>query len=179
MTEWYMLRDDNKYGPFSYLDMIKMLQDKKLFEYDFVWHAAMDSWKRVSEVSDFHPDKIRDLKNSSEDKKDDVFFRRRHARADYGASILVHNSKDVWTGKSIEVSPGGAGVVLDTDTIDVGMSIFLHFKAGDGVPPFNATCTVMSKAKLSDTQYRYGVKFASVSQSIQKAIKNYTQKKAS
>ena len=178
MTAWYLLRGENKYGPFSYLDVVKMLQEKKAFEFDFIWHSEMDAWKRISEVADFQPDKIRNLKDSPEAKSADVFFRRRHARANYGASILVHNNKDVWTGNSIEVSPGGAGVVLETDTLTVGMSLHLHFKAGDGVPPFNASCTVTSKAKV-DGGFRYGFKFTSVSQSIQIAIKKYTDKKAS
>lgn len=178
MTAWYMLRGENKYGPFSYLDLVKMLQEKKAFEYDFVWHSEMESWQRISEVADFHPDKIRALKDTPEVKQSEVFFRRRHARALYAASILIHNNKDVWPGRSLEVSPGGAGVVLDTDSIEIGMSLHLHFKAGDGVPPFNAACTVMSKAKVKDG-FRYGFKFTSVSQSVQKAIKKYTDKKAS
>ena len=48
--------------------------------------------------------------------------------------------------------------------------IFLHFKAGDGVPPFNAECTVVRKSVRSPNHVQYGVQFDKISQSVQKAI---------
>lgn len=175
--EWFVLKGENKYGPFPFLDMVKMLQEKKLFEFDYVWNLKMDGWKRVADVPEFQPKQIRDLKNSGK-PVGDVFFRRRHARVDYGASILIHNKKEVWKGQSLEVSPGGAGVVLDSDQILVGEQLFLHFKAGDGVPPFNATCEIVSKHPHGKSQTRYGVKFVQISQSVQRAIKKLSEKAA-
>lgn len=178
-AEWYVLRDENKYGPFLYLELIKMLQEKKLFEFDYIWNRQkMESWMRISEVADFHPDKIRQVKETSGETAKDIFYRRRHGRAKYGASILLHNNKEVWHGHSMEVSAGGAGVVIDSDAIQVGQSLFLHFKAGDGVPPFNAVCVIVSKATSKGKSVRYGVRFTSISQSIQQAIKKFTDRKA-
>jgi len=178
-NEWYILRADNKYGPFTQLEVIKMLQEKKLFEYDYVWNRSkMQSWYRISEVPEFQPDKIKALREKNGSNLTDIFYRRRHARAKYGASILLHNNKEVWKGQSLEVSSGGAGLLIDSAAIQVGQTLFLHFKAGDGVPPFNATCTIVSKQTTKGKEFRYGVKFTSISQTIQQAIKKYTDQAA-
>jgi hypothetical protein len=175
-AEWYILRDENKYGPFLFVELLKMLQEKKLFEFDFVWKkSSMESWARISEVPDFQPEKVRKVKEEGGIELKDVFFRRRHARAQYGASILLHNNKEVWSGKSMEVSSGGAGLLIESGDIQVGQSLFLHFKAGDGVPPFNAVCNITSKA-AAKKGYRYGIKFTSISQSVQQAIKKFAEK---
>lgn len=177
-AEWYILRDENKYGPFLYLELIRMLQEKRLFEFDYVWNRQkMESWQRISEVEDFKADKVRQVKSEGGAELKDVFFRRRHGRANYGASILLHNNNEVWRGESIEVSAGGAGLMIDASDIQVGQSLFLHFKAGDGVPPFNAVCTIVSKAKVKGQTHRYGIRFTSISQSIQQAIKKFTDQK--
>jgi hypothetical protein len=176
--DWFVLRGDSKYGPFKYLDLVKMLQAKQLFEFDFVWNKSMSSWIRISESENFQPEKIKQLKSAAGPEAKDVFYRRKHARVQIGASILLHNNKEVWKGRSVELSSGGAGLVIPSHEIQIGQDLFLHFKAGDGVPPFNAVCKIVSKANLKNKEFRYGVKFTSISQSVQVAIKKYTDKAA-
>jgi len=178
--EWFVLKGDNRYGPFAYLEVIKMLQEKNLYEFDYIWNASMSGWKRVAEVEEFKPEKIRSLKNSDLPQVQEVFFRRRHARAKYGASLVVHNNRSVWRGEALEISAFGAGITVDSPTLEPGQTLFLHFKPGDGVPPFNALCAVVSKQSMevsgSPAKVRYGVKFTSISQTVQKAIKTFTEK---
>lgn len=180
--EWFLLRDGNNYGPFSRLDLVQMLQEKSLFEYDFVWHHGMDAWKRVAEVKDFKPDQIRALKDSKDPDVSEVFFRRRHARAKYGCSLLVHNNKTVFKGESFEISEGGAGVVIENPGLQPGQTIYLHFQPGDGVPPFNAICNIVSKSWVKESSepqaVRYGVKFSSMSQSVRESIRDFTKRTA-
>lgn len=179
-TEWFVLKDNNKYGPFKYLELIKMLQERKLYEYDFLWQSQMPHWRRVSEIEDFQVGRIQQLVASDAPEVKSAFFRRRYQRASYGASLVIHNSKSVWKGHSLEIGPGGAGIIVEGASFDIGQSLFLHFKAGDGVPPFNAICTVIGKAVVSGNMpsVRYGVKFTTISQSIQHAIMFYTDKAA-
>lgn len=178
--EWFILKGDNKYGPFSYLDVVKMLQEKNLFEYDFAWNNRLENWKQISDCDEFQPEKVRALKESGHPEVQEVFFRRRHARARYGASIVVHNNKSVWRAESIEISPGGCGIVIENKDFVPGQTMFLHFQAGDGVPPFNAICQVVSKQspEPGERRVRYGVKFTSISRQVQDAIKNFTTKAA-
>lgn len=178
--EWFALRGDNKYGPFAMVDVIKMLQDKQIFEYDYVWNVRYSSWKRIAECEELRPEKVKMLHESGHPEVSEVFFRRRHARAQYGASIVVHNNKQVWRGESIEISSGGCGLLLENSDFTPGQTLFLHFKVGDGVPPFNATCEIVSKQTLKSgsSACKYGVRFTNVSRDIQLAIKDYTQKAA-
>lgn len=178
---WYILKEGNNYGPFSKLEVVQMLQERGLYEYDYMWHSDMESWKKVSEISAFSPDSVRELKNSGVEGVQEVFFRRRHARAKYGASMIVHNNKSVFKGKSLELSIGGAGIVVESTNIEIGQTLFLHFKPGDGVPPFNAVCQVISKLQLRNiphgpsTPVKYGVKFTSITQQVRESIRGYTE----
>lgn len=178
--EWFLLKEGNNYGPFSALDLIQMLQEKALFEFDYVWHHGMPSWKRVADIAEFAPDRIRDLKNSGNTDVSEVFFRRRHSRALYGCSLIVHNSKSVFKGKSLEISEGGAGIVIENNALQPGQTIYLHFQPGDGVPPFNAVCTIVSKQHVESVRevppVKYGVKFTSISQSARESIKDFTER---
>ena len=180
---WYILKEGNNYGPFSKLELVQMLQEKTLFEYDYVWHAKLNAWKRVAEIEEYAPESIRLMKDSGVSEISEVFFRRRHARASYGCSLIVHNNKTVFKGRSMEISSGGAGILIDNPNLQPGQNLFLHFQPGDGVPPFNAVCTVVSKQMVKDTKsaldsVKYGVKFTSISQSVRETIRQFTQKAA-
>ncbi len=169
---WYVLKGENKYGPFSYLDLVRMLQEKVIFEFDYVWTGAMESWQRIAEIEDFGPERIRQLHNENRAEAADIFFRRRHSRVAFGGSILVHDNKRVWKGKGISISAGGAGILMENALILPGQTLYLHFKPGDGVPPFNALCEVVNKRYENDLRHKdalvhYGVKFTRISPEAQ------------
>ncbi|MGZ3773249.1 MAG: GYF domain-containing protein [Pseudobdellovibrionaceae bacterium] len=181
--EWFILKEGANYGPFSQLEVIQMLQEKNLFEYDYIWHSKLPAWKRVAEVEDFGPENIRSMQSSRDSDVSEIFFRRRHARVAYGASLIVHNNKTVFRGRALEISAGGAGVLIEHSDFKPGQTLFLHFQPGDGVPPFNAVCQIISKQFKKDLSspvglVKYGVKFTTVSQSVRQSIKSYTDKAA-
>lgn len=177
---WYTLKNGVNFGPFSQLELVQMLQEKTLFEYDYIWHQSLPSWKRVAEVPAFSADKIKHLKESHQSEISEIFFRRRHLRANYGCSIIVHDNKSVFKGESIEISAGGAGIRIENKDINPGQTLFLHFQPGEGVPPFNAVCNIVSKQLVTEENsinktVKYGVKFTSVSQNIREQIKEFTE----
>jgi hypothetical protein len=180
---WFIMKDEKNFGPFSQLEIIQMLQEKALFEGDLVWKNLMTTWRPIAEVADFSPEAIRRIKDSGEPITE-VFYRRRHMRANYDASLLVHDHKMVFRGQAVEISAGGAGVLIEQSSLVPGQSLFLHFQKGDGVPPFNAVCQIVSKqagvvvAPDSPEFLKYGVKFTTLSQSVRDSIKNYTSTRA-
>lgn len=181
--DWYVLKWDNRYGPFSYHEIVKMLQEKNIFEFDFIWRQGFEGWHRIAEVPDFAPDKLKALVAQAGSGTDDVFYRRRHQRTRHNASIIVHDGQNVWKGTSLEISEGGAGLVMHNSLVLPGQKIFLHFKPGDSVPPFNAVCEVVSKqyvkgVKSKDAPIGYGVKFVEISGDVQKAIRKLANKTA-
>lgn len=180
-TEWYVLKGQNKFGPFSYQDVIRMLQEKSVFEFDYVWHSGLATWQRIAELEDYSSKKIRDLKLST-DETSEVFFRRRHARVGFISTIIIHDNKHVWKGQSLEVSAGGAGLVIENALLQPGQTLYLHFKPADGLPPFNAVCEVVSKqyvkgVKNKEAPIRYGVKFTSINSTAQKQLTDFAAKK--
>ncbi len=178
--KWFILKSENKYGPFSYFELVKMLQEKSLSDSDYIWTAAMASWKRFPDCDEFKAEKIRELKNSNLPEVEKIFLQRRFARAKFGAAVLVHNSKTVWKGKSLELSSGGAGLIIENQSFEPGQTLFLHFKVGDKVPPFNAICSVVSKQYVSSNakEVKYGVKFTNISRDVRHAIKAFTDHEA-
>ncbi len=181
ITEWFVLKGESKFGPFSYPELIKMLQDKSIFEFDYVWHVGLKAWERIATIAEFSPDKVRNFRGSNEGPINEVFFRRRHARAHHGASILVHDNRAVYKGRSIEVSAGGAGIVIENAMLQPGESLYLHFKPGDQTPPFNAACEIISKSFVNASDksapVRYGVKFTKIETQTQQILNEFALKK--
>jgi len=177
--KWFVLKGQSKYGPFSYLEVVRLMQEKNLYDTDLVWNAALANWTAVRDCEPLQPEKIRELKSNLQGGNSEVFLQRRHTRASFGASVVVHNNKTVWKGQSVEISAGGAGLVLDTTLIQPGQTLFLHFKVSEEVPPFNAICSVVSKQiDPHGKEAKYGVRFTNVSRDVQDSIKTYTDKAA-
>lgn len=176
-TEWFILKGQSKSGPFTYKNLVQMLQEKSLFEFDFIWNAQMEGWARVAERAEFSAEAIRKLQSNPTDEDSDVFFRRRHARVEWESSIIVHDNRHIWKGTSLELSAGGAGVIIDSPELQPGQVLYFHFKPADGLPPFNAVCEVVSKQFVKDNRksakVRYGVKFTNINAASQKHINEY------
>lgn len=180
--EWFVLKGQNKFGPFTQVDVVKMLQEKSIFEFDYVWHAAMSNWMRIAELEEYAPEKIRHMQSSNQEGVSEIFFRRRHLRVEMESSIIVHDNKHVWKGKSLEVSSGGAGLEIENALLHPGQTLFLHFKPADGLPPFNAVCEVVSKQfvkglKSKESPIKYGVKFTSIHSAAQKNLNELATRK--
>jgi len=173
-SEWFALKGNLRFGPFAFTELIRLLQEKSMHDSDFVWHAGLKEWKKVADLPQFTAEAIRSLKESGQTGLDEVFFRRRHARMSHDGSILMHNNQKVFRGKSLEISAGGAGVVLETNTLEVGHQVFLHFKPAKDLPPFNAVCEVVSRRPVNSADalapLHYGVKFLKIESKTTKAI---------
>lgn len=177
---WFVLKGNEKLGPFTYFKLVRMLQERSLVEFDQVWTANRPGWTKISSCNEFSPEAIRHLKNSNFPEVEDIFFRRRHPRVAFGAPVRIHNCKAVWNGKSTEISAGGVGLLVDNQNFEPGQNLFLYFTEGDKVPPFNAICTIVSKQYISSAakEIKYGFKFTNVSRDIRFAIKAYTENAA-
>ncbi len=171
---WYILKQNNNYGPFSKNEMVQMLQSKTLFEYDFVWKNDQDSWKRLSEIPEFSPTQIKELYAAWRPEHDgELFFRRRHARANYASAIVIHDRKKVYKAQSLEISAGGAGISVSNVSFTMDQELYLHFRPSDQVPGFNAVCKVVSI--LGE---KYGVQFLNISAAAKDSISKYAAKAA-
>ncbi len=170
---WYLLKDQNQLGPYSYQEIISMLLEKKAFEYDYVWTAGMDAWQRVSECAHFEEDKLK--KHLANNKNiEPTHFRRRSARFDHVTSLVFHNNKKLWNGKAFELSASGASVQVEGQAFKKGELLLLHCRPAKEVPAFNVQCEVISCQKVKSESgsglYRLGLRFVKINVVAQKAI---------
>lgn len=178
--EWFILKGDDQSGPFTFHDLVKMLQDKTLFEFDYIWKPGQDSWKRVAEVTEFAPEQIKDLKSSRMNSISNIFFRRRFKRREFGGTLIVHDNKKVWHGKSLEISEGGAGLIMFNAMVLPGQTLYLHFRPSGSVPPFNALVEVVSKKYVKGVQdfnapMSYGVRFIKIQDEARQYLHDYAK----
>jgi hypothetical protein len=168
ISDWYVLKGENKFGPFSYTDVVKMLQQKVVFPFDFIWHGGLDGWKRVAEIADFTEENIRKLYAKGTAKKKDVFLERKHKRKKFEGRVIIHDNLTLWRGSGFEISKGGVGVTMNNSLVVPGQQVFVHFTGGEEFPAFNAVCEVVSKKFVNDdTPIQYGLRFLSLSQEVQ------------
>jgi hypothetical protein len=168
ITEWYVLKGENKFGPFTYTDVVKMLQQKIVFPFDFVWHQGLQTWKRVAETGDFTEENIRALFSKNGGKKKDVFQERQFKRKKFNGRVIIHDNMTLWKGEGFEISKGGVGVTMKNSLVVPGQQVFVHFTGGGEFPAFNAVCEVVSKKFVNDnTPIQYGLRFLSLSQEVQ------------
>jgi hypothetical protein len=166
ITEWFVLKGENRFGPFTYTDIVKMLQQKVVFPFDFIWHQGMENWLRLAELEHFKPETIRDL--FAKAGKKDMFTERKFRRKQFQGRVLIHDNLTLWKGEGFEISKGGVGVSMSNSVVVPGQHVFVHFKKYEQWPAFNAVCEVVSKKFVSDdSPVQYGLRFLSVSQDVQ------------
>src|SRR5579863_5244605 len=102
----------------------------------------MESWKLIAELPDFAPEKIREMLDKNQKTQAQIFHRRRFRRFNYECPVIAHDNAQVWKGKTVELSEGGAGVVMENAMLLPGQNVYLHFKPGDSSKPFNVLCEI-------------------------------------
>lgn len=168
ITEWFVLKGENKFGPFSFNDVIKMLQQKVVFPFDFIWHSGLEGWNRVAELQEFNEENIRKLYSTTGTGKNNVFVERQFARKKFEGRVIVHDNLTLWKGQGFEISKGGVGITMKNSLVVPGQQVFVHFRGEDSFPAFNAICEVVSKKFVNnDSPIQYGLRFLSLTQEVQ------------
>jgi hypothetical protein len=178
---WYILRGSDQVGPFAIGEIVNMLREKKAYEYDYVWSPQLSSWERISECHHFQPENLKGVIDSSHNERD-VFFRRRSARVEFGASLVVHNHRQVWNATGFELSAGGASIEVPKQTFRSGEILIIHFRPSKHVPAFNVECEVVtcvsSKKEGSQQSFRVGLRFLKINNNLRKVIDQVVAKGA-
>ncbi len=209
---WFVLKGDHRFGPFDLLEIVRMLQmpasaspagvvsaasgvrdqvvpkapAQTLNDWDYVWTKRLKGWTRISRLKEFAPDMIEDLRqrlvNELGQQVDEIFFRRRYARARHEASILVHNHKQLLKGKSMEMGAGGLSLVLEAGELEVGQTVHLHMKPSRETPAFNTQCEIVSQRPMSRGDLKstvvYGLRFLDVDEKLRDEIDVWANRKS-
>lgn len=178
--QWYVTRGQQKFGPFNYFGVVKALQDKSIFEFDYIWKEGMEGWVRLAEHEKFTASSIRDLLQTLEEKRahGDVFAQRRHVRVSIENDVLINDNTSVSPGRMVEGGAGGTGLIIKNSTLIPGQLIHVHFSSLDGLPAFNAIGEIVSKkftrsARDQRAPIHYGVRFVKMDPAAEERVKNY------
>ncbi len=178
VAEWFVLKGDHRFGPFEYLELVRLTQEKGLQDWDYVWNKKLAKWARLATLPEFQPEAIQKLRLTLSDKLggtlNEVFFRRRYARATFEGSILVHNHQKLFKGKSHELGAGGMSLTLLEGELKVGDKVHVHIKPSKETPAFNTSCEVMSRRVLHAGDPKspvvYGMKFSDLDKNVRSQI---------
>lgn len=167
ISEWFVMKGDQRFGPFAYGDVVRMLQEKIIFGFDYAWHGGLSGWKRVSDIADFQESSIRMLLKDKKVAKE-IFVARKFVRHPHKGKFVAHDQNSWWNGQACEISSGGVGVNMDNAMLVPGHQVYLHFKPHERFPAFNAIGEVVNKKYIENvneksTPLTYGIRFLSVS----------------
>ncbi len=145
MNEWFVLKNEDKLGPFSYTEMIQLLQESKLFPFDYVWTDGMDTWTPVADVEAYSPARLAKMMVSEEMQT--AFAKRRFPRVDASLPVMVHNDDRFGSGLLQSLSVGGALVNVDLPTLLPQETVLVHCRGIEGmIEPFNFEFSISNKS---------------------------------
>jgi len=163
---WYVLINDQKYGPYDYKTVIQMIQTNQLMDFNYVWAEHLSGWTPIYLLEEFSKDRFQLLQKDSEYSSS--FTARARPRSEVKLPIIGHNTIRFFDGEIVSISPSGALCLLNTPLVQVGDQIKIHIKTtNENETAFNAECTIIrknySKHRLnSKSGLYYAIKFHEV-----------------
>jgi hypothetical protein len=168
---WFLYRDNTKFGPYRYLELVRLLQTNACAPDDFVWKPGFDDWTRLRLCPEFEVGVLKKLVHLRNFGTEKVFIQRRFPRVPYESEVILHDEKRVIFGAARSLSEGGAFLEVSKPTHAKGDRIKIHFTPGAVAVPFNciAEVTQVSKGPPSG----YNVKFIYLEEEDRKRISQY------
>lgn len=181
--EWFVQKGTHRYGPYSYLSLVRALQEKSVYEFDFVWTEGMEQWMRLAEHESFQSEKIRDLTGDKAASAESIFMKRAHPRLKFESEVIVHDNQAAWIGRTFEGSVGGSGLVIENAALQPGQTVRLHFASTDGLPAFNVVAEIVNKkfektVKGEKSPVRYAVRFLEMDKAAEERVTKFFSKSA-
>jgi hypothetical protein len=171
-AEWYYLNGQAPVGPFTYIEMIGMLQRKKISLASVVWKHGKPNWAQASSLEEFQSAIIQQLRHAGIPGINNYFAKRQFKRFAYTAKFILHNEDKLWRGVSFELSVGGVGILANTDILNIGQEVFIHKTSRGAEVNINAVAAVRSKHTegMRSGQAKYGLEFVYISKDTQLEI---------
>jgi hypothetical protein len=128
MKDWYVLKAQQKFGPYSYEDMVMMKQNRQLYDFDYVWKTGFNVWMPVAHVDELSSTRfLQWLKENP--KNSNHLIRRENNRILYTTPLTIHNDISLWKGHSDSLSLNGALLTMNNPFVLPGQNIHIHFES--------------------------------------------------
>ncbi len=177
---WYVSRGQQKFGPFNYFGVLKALQDKSIFEFDYVWKEGTENWVRLAEHELFSQEKVRELLAEATPTLAAIFAKRQHERFKIQTEVLVNDNMTMSPGQLVEIGAGGAGLIVKNAKLMPGQLVNIHIASTGGLPAFNAVGEIVSKkferaVRNTRAPIQYGIRYVKVDRVVEQRVKDYCQ----
>lgn len=174
---WFLYRDNTKFGPYRYLELVRLLQTNACAPDDFVWKPGFDDWTRVRHCQEFDELVLRKLAHLRNLGTEKIFIQRRFPRVPYESEVILHDEKRVVFGAARSLSEGGAFLEVSKPSHQKGDRIKVHFTPGAVAVPFNCIAEITQVVKGPPAGYN--VKFIYLEEDDRKRIAQYAEQVAS
>ncbi len=174
---WFLFKDNTKFGPYRYLEVVRLLQNNTCAPDDFLWKPGFTDWQRLRACPEFAEPVLKKLVHFKNVSSEKVFIHRRFPRVPYDSEVILHDDKSVLFGAVRSLSEGGAFLEVSKITYARGDRLKLHFTPGGVKVPFNCIAEVTQVTK--GEQKGYNVKFIYLEEDDRKRIAQYAESVAS
>ena len=121
-TTWYVLRGEERLGPYSYAQMAEFIQHHALLDYHYVWSSHLDQWTMLCDLKEFASENLKPF-----------FFERRNPRKKVNLPILIHDNKRIFTGELTSLSVQGGLIRINSPLLNPGDQLTLHVFANNQI----------------------------------------------
>ena len=171
--EWHVLKAETQYGPYTYEEMIRLMQQNLIFSFDYAWGPHLESWTPLADLQEFSPDRLASLatKNTS------VFNKRKFDRVFCQLPVYVTDQQTMWEGVVENLSERGGLIVMKNPVLLPGNIVQIHFRSQKPEDlAFNCSAEVLTKRLVKqriqhNTGIHYAVKFLTTSHEADQQIK--------
>jgi hypothetical protein len=175
--EWYALHGLSPIGPLSYVEVLRLVQNKRLSPSQLVWKSGMADWKAICYTLEFHPENLKKLALADFPMLKWAFAQRKSQRVAFQSEFILHTDKQFWRAKSYEIGSGGVGLLIE-GKIEKNEVFYLHHLSRSGLSTFSAMGQVVShlidhRGILPD---KWGIEFIDIRSTDQAEINTYVQK---
>lgn len=144
-SKWFILRGENKFGPFEYPTMLSMIQNGELFDYNYIWSSHLEGWMPLGEVPEFSKDRLA-LLIKTQDPLSHAFYRRGADRAEIMIPVYGHSEEYFFDGATQSISVNGSLVLLNNPLLLPGQKLMLHFRESEiNTKSFNVLAQIVRK----------------------------------
>lgn len=174
-NEWHVLKADTQYGPYTYEEMIRLMQQNLIFGFDYTWGPHLESWTQLSDLQEFSKDRLYNLAKQN----DSVFNKRKSDRVTCDLPVYVNDQQTLWEGVVESLSDRGALVIMKNPVLLPGNIVQIHFRSrSEQDVAFNCKAEVLTKRLVKqriqhNTGIHYAVKFLDTSPEGEKQLKSF------
>lgn len=154
---WFILRGEERLGPYSFAQMAEFIQHNALLDYHYVWSNHLEQWTMLCDLKEFASENLKPY-----------FFERKNPRKKVNLPILIHDNKRIFTGEITSLSSQGGLIRINSPLIQPGDQLTLHVFANQQIEnPFLMSSKVIRKGYTKGrvnikTDMDYAVRFLQV-----------------